>query len=162
MLVLNVSSEPLQLLAIRRAVRLVLGGKAEVVESGGGQLRSEQYVLDRPAVIRLHRYIHVPYHELPCTRGAVLLRDTYACQYCGSTPPVSLLTLDHVLPRSLGGRSTWENVVTACRPCNARKANKPLHVARMTLRTRPVQPSRSALLRHLLLRHPKWQHYIGG
>jgi 5-methylcytosine-specific restriction endonuclease McrA len=159
-LVLNVSCEPLQILAVRRAVRLVLGGKAEIVESGRGHLRSERHVLVRPAVIRLHRYVHIPYRELVCTRRGVLLRDGFTCQYCGATPPAHLLTIDHVNPRSLGGRSTWDNVVTACRPCNARKANKPLHAAHMALRSRPVQPSRAVLLRHLLDRHPAWQPYL--
>ncbi len=161
-LVLNVSCEPLQILAIRRAVRLVLGGKAEVVEFGAGHLRSEHHVLARPTVIRLHRYVHVPYQDLPFTRAGVLLRDNYACQYCGATPLPALLTIDHVMPRALGGQSSWENVVTACRACNGRKANKPLHVAHMTLRSRPVRPTRPSLLRHLLSRHPTWHQYIVG
>ena len=160
MLVLNVSCEPLQLMGMHRAVRLVLGGKVEVVESGDGQLRSERYVLAHPLVIRLSRYVHVPYQHVPCTRKGILLRDNHACQYCGATPAAHLLTLDHVVPRSLGGRSNWENLVTACRPCNARKANKPVHVARMALRSTPVQPTRARMMREVLGRHPTWQKYI--
>lgn len=160
MLVLNMSCEPLQLMGVQRAVRLVLGGKVEVIETGDGHLRSERFVLANPLVIRLSRYVHMPYQNLVCTRKGILLRDNHACQYCGATPSVHLLTLDHVVPRALGGRSTWENLVTSCRPCNGRKANKPLHVARMTLRTTPVQPTRAWMMRHLLGRHPTWQKYI--
>ncbi len=159
-LVLNVSCEPLQLMGVQRAVRLVLGGKVEVIETGHGHLHSERYTLAQPVVIRLQRYVHVPYHAPACTRKGVLLRDKYACQYCGAIPGAHLLTLDHIVPRALGGRSTWENLVTACRPCNSRKANKPLNVARMSLRSAPVQPSRAHMMQELLGRHPTWRKYI--
>ena len=159
-LVLNASCEPLQLTAVQRAVQLILSARAEIVTAGAGELRSARCTIARPVVIRLRRYVHVPYQDVACTRKGILLRDGYTCQYCGATPAVQLLTLDHVVPRALGGRSTWENMVAACRACNARKADQPLHVARMTLRSMPRQPARAWMLRYQLARHPAWQQYI--
>lgn len=123
-LVLNAGYEPVNVCSARRAAVLVLKERAVLVEAGDGFLRSEHFVLERPAVIRLNRYIRVPRERSHrhITRKAVLARDDWTCQYCGKQQ--GGLTVDHVIPRSRGGTSTWENIVAACAPCNRRKGDR--------------------------------------
>src|SRR5205814_8400973 len=117
-LVLNASYEPLQLISIRRAVVLLLQEKAELVEATAQRLRAQGFSLEIPLVIRLPRYIKIRRRlRLPCSRRGVLMRDRETCQYCGAQPGRSPLTVDHLVPRSRGGQTTWENVVAACREC---------------------------------------------
>jgi 5-methylcytosine-specific restriction endonuclease McrA len=91
-------------------------------------------------VIRLQELIRRPRPRVKLNRREVFARDGYTCQYCGTSPHRSQLNLDHVVPRSHGGKTCWENVVTSCIPCNARKANRTPEQARMTLRSRPQRP----------------------
>ncbi len=124
-LVLNASYEPLQLVSIRRAVVLLLQEKAELVEAAEQRLRAQGFSLEVPIVIRLVRYIRIPRRmRLPCSRRGVLARDRETCQYCGVQPGRLHLTVDHVVPRSQGGLTTWDNVVAACRECNHRKGGR--------------------------------------
>ena len=128
-LALNASFEPLTMVPMHRALRLVIDGKAEIVEADGANLvRSERLSLPRPAVIRLMKFIHVPRRfRKQVTNTFLFARDRYRCQYCGRAGielrPREALTRDHVIPLSRGGLNVWENVVTACSPCNTRKAN---------------------------------------
>jgi 5-methylcytosine-specific restriction endonuclease McrA len=121
-LVLNATYEPINVCTVRRAVVLLLKEKAEVVERASWDLHSERTTMSRPMVIRLTHYVRVPHdtHRRKITRRAVFARDGWACQYCGSR---SNLTVDHVVPRSKGGPSTWENIVASCAPCNRRKGD---------------------------------------
>jgi 5-methylcytosine-specific restriction endonuclease McrA len=145
-LVLNATYEPLSVVSLRRAVVLLLKEKAEIVEAAEAELRSEHVIMPMPLVIRLVYYVRIPYRvSLPLTRRTVLARDHYACQYCGDQPPRKELTVDHVLPRSRGGRTTWDNVVAACQRCNGRKGNRTPEEANMRLRSRPSQPRYVAL-----------------
>ena len=138
-LVLNTTYEPINVCTTRRAVVLLLKGRAEVVESTQHEIRSERSSVCQPAVIRLTTFVKVPRGDRRrLSRRAVLARDGYRCQYCGSTRH---LTLDHVVPRSRGGRTSWENVVTSCAPCNMRKGAKLLAEAGMALRRNPRPPS---------------------
>ena len=139
MLVLNATYEPINVCTVRRAVVLLLKHKAEVVEHGALQLRSEHTAMDRPVVIRLVTYVNVPRdtHRRKITRRAVFARDSWTCQYCGSR---SNLTVDHVVPRSKGGESTWENIVASCAPCNRRKGDALPDQAGMPLRRQPATP----------------------
>lgn len=139
MLVLNATYEPINVCTVRRAVVLLLKEKAEVVEHATWALRSEHTTLDRPVVIRLVTYVSVPRdtHRRKITRRAVFARDGWACQYCGSR---SNLTVDHVIPRSKGGPSTWENIVASCAPCNRRKGDALPHQANMHPRKKPTTP----------------------
>ena len=138
-LVLNATFEPINVCTIRRAVVLLLKEKAELLERGRWELHSESSTLARPVVIRLVSYVNVPRdaHRRKITRRAVFARDSWTCQYCGSR---SNLTVDHVIPRSRGGAHSWENVVAACRPCNARKMDHFLHETSMNLRRIPRVP----------------------
>lgn len=158
-LVLNASYEPLHIVPLQRAVKLLLLEKAEMVEEAAGQVRGKSCVVQKPSVIRLNRYVKLPPMQVPCTRRAVLQRDGYTCQYCGVSPGTDVLTLDHIVPRALGGMTTWDNVVTACRSCNGQKANRTPHGANLTLRTVPRQPTRVGMLQATLHRHAVWQAY---
>lgn len=160
-LVLNASYEPLQLISVRRAIVLLLQEKAELVEAATQQLRARGFSLDVPLVIRLVRYIRIPHRlKLPCSRRGVFLRDNETCQYCGTQPGRSQLTMDHVVPRSQGGATTWENVVTACRDCNHRKGGRTPEQANMHLRIVPRQPQYIAFtLLGELERHDVWRKY---
>jgi 5-methylcytosine-specific restriction endonuclease McrA len=138
-LVLNATYEPINVCTVRRAVVLLLKSKAEVVEHATWELRSERASLSRPVVIRLVSYVAVPRdtHRRKITRRAVFARDGWACQYCGSR---SNLTVDHVIPRSKGGPSTWENIVASCAPCNRRKGDHLPDQAGMHPRRTPSTP----------------------
>ena len=134
-LVLNASYEPLNITSWRRAVVLLLKGKAEQLEHNGHYLYAD---FPLPTVIRLRQYVNVPYKEIPLTRRNVLERDRHACQYCSYRGED--LTLDHVIPRSRGGGDTWENLVAACVRCNVKKGNRTPKEANMPLRSQPRRP----------------------
>jgi 5-methylcytosine-specific restriction endonuclease McrA len=160
-LVLNASYEPLNVCTVRRALVLLLKEKAEVLENGDGVLRSETMCLDRPEVIRLISFVKVPrdIHRRRITRKAVLARDGWTCQYCGRTRPS--LTVDHVIPRSRGGPSVWENIVASCAPCNRRKGNRLPREVEMHPRKSPRPPGPTVFIRIAAPRTPKaWEPYL--
>ena len=138
---------PLSRVNIKRAIILLVSGKAEplnLTQDAALQVRSPSMVFDVPTQIRLtfasnERLWRVP----PVNRREVLRRDHYSCQYCGSTKN---LTLDHVIPRSKGGKHTWDNVVTACSKCNARKGDRTPLQAGMPLRSQPKAPMHPAVI----------------
>jgi 5-methylcytosine-specific restriction endonuclease McrA len=139
-LVLNTTYEPINACSVRRALVLLLKSKAEIVESAAAFIHSERCIYPAPTVIRLLTYVRVPYADRRrISRRAVLARDGFRCQYCGSTRH---LTLDHVIPRSRGGVSSWDNIVTSCAPCNVRKGSSLPSEVGMTpvKKPRPPQP----------------------
>jgi 5-methylcytosine-specific restriction endonuclease McrA len=161
-LVLNASYEPLNVCSVRRAYVLVLKRKAEVVEEFDRPLHSASATHPWPHVIRLVTYVHVPRAaQRKISRRALFARDGWRCVYCGTAG--GRLTLDHVVPRSRGGGSVWENVVTACAPCNLRKGDRLPHEVAMELRT-PPRPPAPVLFIHLAA--PKipgsWTQYLGA
>src|SRR5215208_5618312 len=136
-LVLNATYEPLGVVSARRAVVLVLGDKADVLHASGDEMHSEHLSVPVPSVIRLRYFVKVPFaRRAALNRRAVFARDGSRCQYC--TAPAE--SIDHVVPRSRGGEHTWENVVAACRPCNARKRDRLLSETTMRLRRMPRAP----------------------
>jgi len=145
-LALNASFEPLTMVPMRRALRLVIDGKAEIVEADHDRVvRSERLTMPRPAVIRLTKFIHVPRRfRRQVTNTFLFARDRYRCQYCGRTQaelrPRESLTRDHLVPLSRGGTNDWSNVVTACSPCNTRKSNRLPSEIGMHPMTHPVEP----------------------
>lgn len=145
-LALNASFEPLTMVPLKRALRLVIDGKAEIVESDRGKaVRSERLAVPRPVVIRLRKFVHVPRRfRRQVTNTFLFARDGYRCQYCGRASyelrPRESLTRDHVIPISRGGLNVWTNVVTACSPCNTRKADHLLTEIGMQLAHPPVEP----------------------
>lgn len=160
-LVLNASYEPLSLVSVRRAVVLLLREKAELLEVTQQLLHSSNRSMPVPLVIRLVHYVRLPHRKVPSTRTAVMLRDAFTCQYCGETPGRHLLTVDHVIPRSRGGRHDWGNLVTACTRCNQKKGSLTPDEAKMHLIQRPFEPTYVALV---LLSNPiaaeRWEHLM--
>lgn len=139
-LVLNQTFEPLHFCDAKRAVVLILSGKAENIEYDGRMVRSPSISIRLPIVIRLIRFIKRPYKkEIPFSKKNVFKRDQYRCQYCGKNH--ANLTIDHIIPKSKGGRTSWENVVVACQKCNLIKGNRPLDVTNLRLLKRPRRPS---------------------
>jgi 5-methylcytosine-specific restriction endonuclease McrA len=161
-LVLNATYEPINVCTVRRAVVLLLKEKAEVVEQTERQLHSANSTLTRPAVIRLVTYVKVPRdtHRRKITRRAVFARDDWTCQYCGSRQQ---LTVDHVVPRSKGGGSTWDNIVAACAPCNRRKGDALPRQAGMILARSPRTPNHDIFIQVASPRIPAtWKQYLSA
>ncbi|MGH2537775.1 MAG: HNH endonuclease [Candidatus Promineifilaceae bacterium] len=161
-LILNVNFEPLHVCNTRRALALVFDGKAEIILNGRGVIRSATAEYEIPSVIKLGYMVKRPRLQVSLTKREILRRDDYSCQYCGQKSAV--LTVDHVVPRRLGGPHTWTNVVAACPPCNRRKGGKMLEMANMRLRRPPFEPSASAHYRfgrHLHSRG-EWEQFISG
>lgn len=161
-LILNVNYEPLHVCNTKRALALVLQGKADIILNGRGTIRSASAEFDIPSVIKLGYMVRRPRLQVSLTKREILRRDDYTCQYCGRKTHV--LTIDHVIPRRLGGEHKWTNVVAACPPCNRRKGGKTPETANMTLRRQPFQPSPSAYYRfgHHLNTHYEWEEFIRG
>ena len=161
-LVLNASYEPLNITTWRRALVMVLKGKAEGLEHDSSRWIRGDTML--PTVIRLRQYVRVPYKQLPLTRRNLFHRDGHRCQYCGSS--ADQLSIDHVVPRSRGGLDTWENVTTACLPCNVRKGNRTPREASMPLMGKPHRPLSSlrfeAARQISAGRHVEWAKYVIG
>ena len=137
-LVLNQNYEPLNVCNVRRAIVLVIGGKAEILEAGKHGLATPNAVFDAPSVIRLMYMIKRPRPRVKLTRREIFIRDDFTCQYCGMRGHD--LTIDHIVPRSRGGLHAWDNVVASCKACNHRKGGKSVAEARMTLRNSPHEP----------------------
>jgi 5-methylcytosine-specific restriction endonuclease McrA len=161
-LVLNATYEPINVCTVRRAVVLLLKEKAEVIEPSERQLHSANASITRPAVIRLMSYVRVPRdtHRRKITRRAVFARDDWTCQYCGSR---NQLTVDHVIPRSKGGGSTWDNIVAACAPCNRRKGDALPRAAGMVLARSPRTPNPDVFIQVASPTIPAtWRQYMAS
>ena len=160
-LVLNASYEPLNVTTVRRAHVLVFKGKAELIEELDQPLHSASSTFPWPHVIRLVTYVRVPRAvQRKISRRALFARDGWRCVYCGAS--AGRLTLDHVVPRSRGGESVWENVVTACSPCNLRKGDRTLVESGMELRVHPRPPAPVLFIKLAAPRIPHgWTPYLG-
>ena len=159
-LVLNQSYEPLNLCRTRRAIVLIFHGKAEVLENSRGEIHSVREVFQIPSVIRLICMVKRPRHERKLTRAEVFTRDHYTCQYCGRQ--AKELTLDHIIPRRRAGEHAWENVVSACIPCNRRKGGHTPEEIGMILLRQPHPPHNGGFYipYYLLDNHVEWQKYL--
>jgi len=159
-LVLNQSYEPLNLCRTRRAIVLVFRGKAEVLEDSRGEIHSARAAFPIPSVIRLVYMIKRPRHQRKLTKQEVFNRDKYTCQYCGCQ--TKDLTLDHVMPRRLGGGHTWENVVSACHLCNRRKGGRTPEDAGMKLLLPPRAPHHNGFYvpYRYLESYGEWRKYL--
>jgi 5-methylcytosine-specific restriction endonuclease McrA len=140
-LVLNATYEPIHVCRVRRAVTLLMKGVAVCEEYTGHVLTSPSTSIQCPDVIRLKRFVRIPLRQKSFSRTQVFVRDEYVCQYCGKTFGSAELTLDHVLPRSRNGKSSWENVVTSCKKCNERKADRSPEEAGMFPLRKPRAPA---------------------
>jgi 5-methylcytosine-specific restriction endonuclease McrA len=162
-LVLNASYEPINVCAARRALVLVLKGIASPEEFSSIFLHSARNALRVPSVIRLLEYRRIPHQTRALSRKNILMRDRYTCQYCLRTLPTSELTLDHVVPRSRAGETSWENLVACCHRCNNRKGGRTPEEAGMKL-ARPPRPFTLHTSRHLMRLLGKsddqWRKYL--
>ena len=161
-LVLNASYEPLNITTWKRATVLMLKGKAESLEADASRMVRPDTML--PTVIRLRHFVRVPYRELALTRKNILQRDQNSCQYCGYRG--DKLSIDHVIPRSRGGLHIWENVTTACFPCNLTKGNRTPQEALMPLKANPRRPLGNLSFeanKHICSgKHNEWKKYVIG
>lgn len=157
-LVLNATFEPLSVVSARRAVCLVLGDKADILEDDGSQVHSERISIPAPIVIRLRYVVKVPYHRhTAMSRRAIFARDNHQCGYCGSPAD----SIDHVMPRSRGGLNVWENVIAACRGCNLRKRDRTPEEAGMRLSRQPRAPRELSWIVYSVPRVPEqWKPYL--
>lgn len=162
-LILNQTFEPLQICSARRAVVLLFAGKAERVEDTAQVMRSPSTAVWIPSVIRLHHFVRQPIAPaLSFNKKNILKRDVYTCQYCGRNGG-ERMTIDHVIPKSLGGRTVWENVVSACRACNLRKGNKSPGEAGMQLLRKPARPRSASylgILAYASHHYERWRKYL--
>lgn len=149
-LVLNSDYEPLNICNLHRAIKLIYKEKADILHYCGEEQNDFEFVYDGggddfaiPTVIRLRFQIKRPRPVARVSRRGIYLRDNYKCQYCDSS---SELTLDHVIPKRLGGSDTWENLVTCCRKCNGKKSDKPLDKCGLTLKKQPKAPKYNSSL----------------
>ncbi len=159
-LVLNQSYEALNICRARRAVVLLLQGKAEMLENGLGFIHTANNVFPIPSVIKLLYLVRRPQPKRKLTRLGVFHRDLFTCQYCGKVSHE--LTIDHVVPRHQGGEHNWENVVSACIPCNRHKAGRTPKQAGMKLTSQPAQPRGNIpfYIHHHYLTLSEWQKYL--
>ncbi|MDX9754691.1 MAG: HNH endonuclease [bacterium] len=162
-LVLNSTYEAINICSAKRALVMILAGKADVVENSFQQIHAARLAMPRPEVIKLRRFINLPYRPIPFCRKNILLRDNYSCQYCGKQFSPEHLTLDHVIPISKLGKDSWTNVVTACKKCNHQKGNMTLDEAGMRLLHRPQKPTLPTYLHLVRLIGQKrdvWRKYL--
>lgn len=157
-LLLNATNEPLNICSWKRAISLLIKGKAE-------EVNRIDYLLDKymekKHVIKLRYYVAVPEKGLPISKRNIIIRDNYTCQYCGKQLPK--LTIDHIHPKSRGGPNTWENLVAACAKCNGTKADRTPEEANMKLLRKPFKPNdymMFELMKYNLIDYDTWDNYL--
>jgi 5-methylcytosine-specific restriction endonuclease McrA len=162
-LVLNNAYQPINVTSLSRGFKLVFKGKAEIVEHiPENPIITSQKSYKRPTVIRLLRYISVPFKKVPLTRQNLYRRDDFECVYCGDKKD---LTIDHFIPKSKGGNNGWKNLVTSCQNCNVTKDNKDVEVFleenNLTLKHKPFVPNYLYFINKYTGFHKSWKIYIG-
>ncbi|MEO0079250.1 MAG: HNH endonuclease [candidate division WOR-3 bacterium] len=158
-LLLNQNYEPLSVCRARRALVLMLLRKAEPIERYDAEVHSVNMTLPLPSVLRLNYYVNVRRREVPLTKRNILRRDRNTCQYCGRR--LAVMTTDHVIPKSMGGTESWDNLVCACPECNARKGNRTPTQAQMRLIRKPKTPHYISFAVNALGDVPEtWRQYL--
>lgn len=162
-LVLNATYEAINVTAVRRAVVLVLKGVATAEEEDGSFVHSARFAIRMPSVIRLTEFRRIPYQTRALSRKNILLRDRCTCQFCGRVCPAAELTLDHVIPRSRGGHTDWDNLVACCHACNNLKGDRLPEEAGLRL-LRPPRPftlhTSRQLMRMMGSSDERWRKYL--
>lgn len=161
-LVLNANFAPIHVCNVKRALGLILADKATLVLNGRGHIRTARQEIPCPSIIRLSYMVRRPRPSVKLNKQEIFRRDQYSCQYCGARP--ARPTLDHVIPRHLGGEHTWENLVTACPTCNLKKGGRTLEQAGMNPLTHPIAPPASAdyIFGKYLVQNEEWTAFITG
>ena len=138
-LVLNADNSPINMTSFKKGYNLIHKGRAEVLATEKTHMiETENLSIERPVVIRLFKYVIMPFKKITLSKTNIFKRDKHACVYCGSK---ERLTIDHVIPKSKGGKNTWDNLVTSCFPCNHRKGSKSLAEAKLVLKEDPTVPT---------------------
>jgi 5-methylcytosine-specific restriction endonuclease McrA len=161
-LLLNANYEPIHVCNTKRAIGLLMMGKAEIILNGRGVIKTPSSAFPRPSVIRLSYMVQRPRPRVKLTKKEILRRDNYTCQYCGRKG--GQLTLDHVRPKRLDGTHGWENLVTACPTCNRRKGGRALTESPIQLLSQPYEPPATAqyLFGRYLRENKEWKDFIQG
>ena len=159
-LVLNQNYEPINVCSVRKATILVFRGKAQIVEHAGQELRSISDRFPIPSVVRLVLYIRIPPKRMVLSKRNIIKRDGHQCQYCGATH--ATMTVDHVIPRTMGGGDTWENLVCACARCNNVKGYRSAEQVGMKLVRKPRRPNHVTFIRLMAGGVPdqRWKPYL--
>ncbi len=155
-LVLNSDYTPLTVASVNRAFKLIYKEKAEIIISKG-YIKTEKKDYEKPLIIRLYNHITYPYKKATLSRYNLYKRDSYKCQYCGSDKN---LTMDHILPRSRGGKNTWDNLVTCCNRCNVYKGDRTPEEANMFLIKKPFAPNHLFFINKMYKTHEEWKPYL--
>lgn len=158
-LVLNSTYQPINVTSLSRGFKLVFKGKAEILEHISKEpIVTERKSFKRPTVIRLLKYVSVPFRKVYLCRQNIFKRDDFQCLYCDSEKD---LTIDHVIPSSRGGNNTWQNLATCCKHCNETKDNKTPEEANMNMRHKPFRPSYLYYVQKFKRIHKSWNVYVG-
>ncbi|MCK4416908.1 MAG: HNH endonuclease [Candidatus Latescibacteria bacterium] len=158
-LVLNQNYEPLNICSAKRAIILVVLGKAEIVERHNALIRSVSMSIPLPSIVRLGIYIHHPFEKIVLSKRNIIKRDGHRCQYCGTTQ--GPMTIDHVIPKNLGGEDSWENMVCACIKCNNKKGHRLPEETEMKLLRTPRKPANVVFIRHIVtISDHRWKPYL--
>ncbi|MBS1249989.1 MAG: hypothetical protein MAG431_01578 [Chloroflexi bacterium] len=161
-LVLNGNYAPINVCTTRRAMGLIVVGKANLVLDGRGVIRTVSKKFPKPSVIRLREIVKLPRPQVKLNKKEIFRRDNYRCQYCGKHSHD--LTVDHIVPQRLGGESTWKNLITACAKCNHKKGGQTLQQSGLKLQSVPRQPPSSAkyIFKNYLRQYEEWEPFIHG
>lgn len=161
-LVLNANYEPINVTNTHRAISLIINDKATLILNGRGRVKSVSRTFDIPSVIRLNGMVKLPRLSVRLTRNEVFRRDHHTCQYCGERPKT--LTIDHVIPKHMGGKHTWSNVVTACHRCNHIKGGRTPEEAHMHPKQIPAPPpaSKRYMFGAHLEKNEAWLPFVDG
>lgn len=161
-LVLNSNFEPINVCGYQRAIGLMLSEKAKLILNGRGIIRTAHATFPIPSIIRLSHMVHPPRPKVTLSRREIFRRDQFTCQYCGKITPY--LTVDHVVPKRLGGMHIWSNLVAACSACNHLKGSRTLDDTRMKLLRQPKEPPQSAfyIFARYLPENNEWKEYLEG
>ena len=159
-LILNQSYEPLTICNIKKAIILIYLGKAELIlDDGRKNLRTVSRIYPWPSIIRLSRFITIPYKKVVLTRKNILRRDSFKCAYCGRSDLP--LTIDHVVPKARGGSDSWENLVAACTNCNNKKGDRTPDEANLSLLNKPFKPSHIMFIKNVVGKlDDNWKPYL--
>ena len=158
---LDSSFKPIEIIDWKEAFLLTWLNKAYAVEYSNNWVRSATERFQIPSVIVLFKYIDEKYFTIPCTSKNVMVRDNNMCQYCGSAGQNGELNIDHIIPRSKGGETEWENVVASCLPCNQAKKDLFLHQTGLKLLKKPVKPTYHSLMKKKVgNKNSLWSRYL--
>lgn len=158
-LILNQSYQPISVTATKRAIILMFLEKVEVLEHYSDFIHSPSTSIQLPSVVKLKHFSKYHFSDIALSRKNILKRDHYTCQYCGRTNMP--MTLDHIIPRKLGGKDSWENLVTACTKCNEYKGHRTPRDSNMQLKRTPKKPTRITFFQHYVKKHQQnWRQYL--